>query len=211
MLLWIPNGCCEGVGCRADSIQWRAVVSTVMNYRVARTAGICSTRYHRLTTSSTVPTLDDISGTSDRQVEWHAAALTIQTSHETSAELRVFIHWLTLSEKCFISTRRNLNLYAVIWCVPIIPVSLCPHHPSEHLHVWCWLIDGPTKWVTRSSGTLTSDCLLQASSAGRHVNSFGSFQAGLTHWSRSSSKCYLRIQAVPQREHHTSPLQRSTG
>jgi len=30
-------------------------------------------------------------------------------------------------------------------------------------------------------------------------------------WSRSSSKCYLRIQSVPQREHHTSPLQRSTG
>jgi hypothetical protein len=25
--------------------------------------------------------------------------------------------------------------------------------------------------------------------------------------SRSSSKCYLRIQSVPQREHHTSPLQ----
>jgi hypothetical protein len=29
--------------------------------------------------------------------------------------------------------------------------------------------------------------------------------------SRSSSKCYLRIQSVPQREHYTSPLQRSTG
>jgi hypothetical protein len=27
----------------------------------------------------------------------------------------------------------------------------------------------------------------------------------------SLSKCYLRIQSVPQREHHTSPLQRSTG
>jgi hypothetical protein len=26
---------------------------------------------------------------------------------------------------------------------------------------------------------------------------------------RSKSKCYLRIQSVPQREHHTSPLQRS--
>jgi hypothetical protein len=33
----------------------------------------------------------------------------------------------------------------------------------------------------------------------------------LTLWSRSSCKCYLRIQSVPQREHHTSPLQRSTG
>jgi membrane protein YdbS with pleckstrin-like domain len=33
----------------------------------------------------------------------------------------------------------------------------------------------------------------------------------LTPWRRSSSKCYLRIQSVPQREHHTSPLQRSTG
>jgi hypothetical protein len=33
----------------------------------------------------------------------------------------------------------------------------------------------------------------------------------LTLWSRSSSKCYLRIQSVPQREHHTSRLQRSTG
>jgi hypothetical protein len=33
----------------------------------------------------------------------------------------------------------------------------------------------------------------------------------LTPWSRSLSKCYLRIQPVPQREHHTSPLQRSTG
>jgi hypothetical protein len=29
--------------------------------------------------------------------------------------------------------------------------------------------------------------------------------------SRSSSKCYLRIQSVPQREHHTSPLHTSTG
>jgi hypothetical protein len=28
---------------------------------------------------------------------------------------------------------------------------------------------------------------------------------------QSSSKCYLRIQSVPQREHNTSPLQRSTG
>jgi hypothetical protein len=33
----------------------------------------------------------------------------------------------------------------------------------------------------------------------------------LTLLSLSSSKCYLRIQSVPQREHHTSPLQRSTG
>jgi hypothetical protein len=33
----------------------------------------------------------------------------------------------------------------------------------------------------------------------------------LTLWSLSSSKCYLRIQSLPQREHHTSPLQRSTG
>jgi hypothetical protein len=33
----------------------------------------------------------------------------------------------------------------------------------------------------------------------------------LTPWSRSLSKCYLRIQSVPQREHHTSPLQRSNG
>jgi hypothetical protein len=33
----------------------------------------------------------------------------------------------------------------------------------------------------------------------------------LTFWNRSSSKCYLRIQSVPQREHYTSPLQRSTG
>jgi hypothetical protein len=37
------------------------------------------------------------------------------------------------------------------------------------------------------------------------------FDSNLTLWSRSSSKCYLRIQSVPQREHHTSPLQRSTG
>jgi hypothetical protein len=33
----------------------------------------------------------------------------------------------------------------------------------------------------------------------------------LTLWSRSSSKCYLRTQSVPQREHHTSPLQRLNG
>jgi hypothetical protein len=32
-----------------------------------------------------------------------------------------------------------------------------------------------------------------------------------TLWSRSPSKCYLRIQSVPEREHHTSPLQKSTG
>jgi hypothetical protein len=33
----------------------------------------------------------------------------------------------------------------------------------------------------------------------------------LTLWRRSSSKFYLRIQSVPKREHHTSPLQTSTG
>jgi hypothetical protein len=33
----------------------------------------------------------------------------------------------------------------------------------------------------------------------------------LTLWSRISSKWYLRLQSVPQREHNTSPLQRSTG
>jgi hypothetical protein len=56
----------------------------------------------------------------------------------------------------------------------------------------------------------------------RHVE-FGSFESistlqlvkentvRLALWSRSLSKCYLRIQSVPQREHHTSPLQRSTG
>jgi hypothetical protein len=32
----------------------------------------------------------------------------------------------------------------------------------------------------------------------------------LTLWSRSSSK-YLRFQSVPQREHHTSPLQKLTS
>jgi hypothetical protein len=35
--------------------------------------------------------------------------------------------------------------------------------------------------------------------------------ATLTLWSRSSSKCYLIIKSLPQRKHHTSPLQRSTG
>jgi hypothetical protein len=33
----------------------------------------------------------------------------------------------------------------------------------------------------------------------------------LTLCRRSESNCYLRIQSVPQREHHTSPLQRSAG
>jgi hypothetical protein len=37
------------------------------------------------------------------------------------------------------------------------------------------------------------------------------YRVSLTLWSRSSSKCYLRIHSVPQREHHTSPFQRSTG
>jgi hypothetical protein len=37
------------------------------------------------------------------------------------------------------------------------------------------------------------------------------FSYVLTLWRRSLSKCYLRIQSVPQREHHTSPLQSSTG
>jgi hypothetical protein len=37
------------------------------------------------------------------------------------------------------------------------------------------------------------------------------FNSALTLWRRSLSKCYLRIQSVPQREHHTSQLQRSTG
>jgi hypothetical protein len=33
----------------------------------------------------------------------------------------------------------------------------------------------------------------------------------LTLWRRSPSTFYLGVQSVPQREHHTSPLQRSTG
>jgi hypothetical protein len=33
----------------------------------------------------------------------------------------------------------------------------------------------------------------------------------LTLWRRSLSKCYLRIQPVPQREHHSAPLQRSSS
>jgi hypothetical protein len=37
------------------------------------------------------------------------------------------------------------------------------------------------------------------------------YKNALTIWSRSTSKCYLRIRSVPQREHQTSPLQRSTG
>jgi hypothetical protein len=45
----------------------------------------------------------------------------------------------------------------------------------------------------------------------RNISSFIVPQSScLTLWSRSLSKCYLRIQSVPQREHHTSPLQRST-
>jgi hypothetical protein len=40
---------------------------------------------------------------------------------------------------------------------------------------------------------------------------FSTMALVLTLWRRSSSKCYLRIQSVPQREQHTSPLQRSTG
>jgi hypothetical protein len=33
----------------------------------------------------------------------------------------------------------------------------------------------------------------------------------LTLWNRGSFEYYLRIQSIPQREHHISPLQRSTG
>jgi hypothetical protein len=36
----------------------------------------------------------------------------------------------------------------------------------------------------------------------------GKFSLRLTLWSRSSSKYSLRIQSVPRREHHTSPLHR---
>jgi hypothetical protein len=38
----------------------------------------------------------------------------IQVSHETSAKLRVFIHWRIVSEKCCMKVSRNLNRYVVM-------------------------------------------------------------------------------------------------
>jgi hypothetical protein len=45
----------------------------------------------------------------------------------------------------------------------------------------------------------------------RQSNNYVLQQNIKTLWRRSLSKCYLRIQSVPQREHHTSPLQRSSS
>jgi hypothetical protein len=35
-------------------------------------------------------------------------------SHRTSAKLRAVIHWLILSEKCYIKMSQNLNCYVVM-------------------------------------------------------------------------------------------------
>jgi hypothetical protein len=77
----------------------------------------------------------------------------------------------------------------------------------------------PSTWTTRS--LYSNRPYLQLSNEGLFIHwkflrtfphqSALHWKIPLTLWSRSLSKCYLRIQSVPQREHHTSPLQRSTG
>jgi hypothetical protein len=81
-------------------------------------------------------------------------------------------------------------------------------HTSPHIVIWAshaWRqFDDVTAitWLQGDSQVMTLQTATQDSDATKcHA---------LTFWSRSSSKCYLRIQSVPQREHNTSPLQRST-
>jgi hypothetical protein len=41
-------------------------------------------------------------------------SLLYTVAHETSAKLRVVIHWLILTEKCYINIGWNLNRYVVM-------------------------------------------------------------------------------------------------
>jgi hypothetical protein len=102
--------------------------------------------------------------------------------------------------------------------------------PSHELHFFChhvnvkadslkkcfmhsFIVSG-TCFVERTgfSGPFSQTAFLQGNARDLwHTLSVTVREVSLTLWRRSSSKCYLRIQSVPQREHHTSPLQRSTG
>jgi hypothetical protein len=67
------------------------------------------------------------------------------------------------------------------------------------------------KWRRNCSKlSVTSLKVIWVSDASAYLFLSTGYPFTLTLWRRSSSKCYLRIQSVPQREHHTSPLQKST-
>jgi hypothetical protein len=82
-------------------------------------------------------------------------------------------------------------------------------YPSSSFLKWSRLLWLQACPLSRATCQTPSPC--QTGRVQLAEKGFVLFYTHLTLWSRSSSKCYLRIQSVPQREHHTSPLQRSTG
>jgi hypothetical protein len=91
------------------------------------------------------------------------------------------------------------------WCLTTTPTtssSWCADLRTD-ITVWC---------VTGVTGTDIHDQLPAVYMHQENMNyAYTCNNRELTLWRRSLSKCYLRIQSVPQRDHHTSPLQRSTG
>jgi hypothetical protein len=95
-------------------------------------------------------------------------------------------------------------------------VPLCRFHSTvilhPHISLEGWIVCPLIPAVQRRRLTLSTWPSSKVPPAGRGIGRLEFAKENLlTLWSRSSSKCYLRIQSVYQREHHTSPLQRSTG
>jgi hypothetical protein len=120
-------------------------------------------------------------------------------------------YWVLKSQQ-----HQFLHLFICLCCF-LIPQRYTSYRGYRRLAVLWWLL------LTMNRGSCGSDsndrsvtdeltrsfCQLKRGWNMVHIT-----QSSMTHltvWRRSSSKCYLRIQSVPQREHHTSPLQRSTG
>jgi hypothetical protein len=106
----------------------------------------------------------------------------------------------------------GLWLYTFIWISSFLCVLLAlSSHPRFH-HQVRWNYESPLYSVF-STRLLPSVRVIYSHRHPflLHPQTHRCQISALTLWRGSLSKCYLRIQSVPQREHHTSPLQRSTS
>jgi hypothetical protein len=78
------------------------------------------------------------------------------------------------------------------------------HHPDDGGSTHLWNVGLLQQYYTALYP-------IRLSSSWTHNYAWRILEHAINPSSWSSTKYYLRIQSVPQREHHTSPLQRSTG
>jgi hypothetical protein len=88
-----------------------------------------------------------------------------------------------------------LSQYGPSWCVSCAQIIFTVELQKEMV-TWFVISHWP-------KGSVVTPCYFMVW--------LGMTDCPLALWRRSSSKCYLRIQSVRQREHHSSPLERSTG